>query len=202
MDKIVRIIQVVLLLIIFFVSISYFSIKGFEKDYHKRNIIEKLAVKGNELPRLMKAWYITTFVRPAQAIEISHLGDLRKIGDFDDDSQVSDSIFLLYYQYLGDKKGKVFLRNIKTGEEKYSWDIPMELIMDDLIEIDKEIQGDFYSGKVPINLTKKVKKNYASIDATQPTMLDDYSLSSGDRRSTVSISRWQRISIPAHDNYV
>ncbi|MCA0931075.1 arylsulfotransferase family protein [Lutimonas saemankumensis] len=176
MDRIIRILRVLLLLILFFIGISYFSIKGFEKQYHNRNILEKTAVKANELPRLMKSWYISTFVRPEQAIEIDKREDLRQIGKFSDNSKVSDSLFFLFYKYLGDKSGKVYLQNIKNGEIKYSWDIPMELIMNDLINIDNEIQNKFYNGSFPLNFTKKVKKNYASIDATQPTIVDDFSL--------------------------
>ena len=176
MNKIIKIVRIVLISIFLFWGVSYISINGYKKEIKQRNFIEKMATNAFELPAILKYWAKTNFKKPQQAIDLELTGDLYEIGKFPSNSKVNDSIYLLYYKYLGEDKGKVFLQNVKNGDVAFSWDIPLSEIMNDLKGIDKDLITKYYNDELSINLTTRVRKNFPSIQISAPIISKDSSL--------------------------
>ncbi len=163
-----------------FLIMSYVSKEAFEKKFNneRRNFVETIIVSASGVPSTLKSWYESNFKKPPLSIDITnHIGkDLYEIGKIPGDVNISDSLYILYYQYLGDDKGTVYLKNLKNGSVTYSWDIPLKTILDDLKEIDRSLVGHYKDESLPINLTMKVAKNYNSIGISQSMIVEKQSL--------------------------
>ena len=176
MDKFIKVLRVILILIFLSWGISWLSVKAHHKDIRKRNSIENIIIEAGNLPGTIKKWYKAKYKEPEQSIDITLSENLYKIGNFPSNSKVNDSIYLLYYKYLGKEKGKVYLQNIKNGDIAFSWDIPLREIMNDLKKIDKNLNYLYYTDSLPINMSLKIKKNIPSIPIYAPLITDDFSL--------------------------
>jgi len=132
MDKFIKALRYVLILIFIVWIISWLSINGHHKQARDRNFFNNLVIDAGNLPSQIKQ-YIITFNKPHQAVNINDKS-LVKIGEFVSDSVINDSLYLLYYKYLGASKGKVILQNIKNGDTVFTWDIPLNTIMNDQIK--------------------------------------------------------------------
>jgi len=176
MNKLIKIIRIVIIAIFLFWGTSYISIKGYKKEVKHRSFLEKTAIEAYELPAVLKYWVKTNFMKPEQAIDVEKEQNLYQIGKFPENSKVDNTLYLLYYKYLGEDKGKVFLQNIKNGDIAFSWDIPLNKIMDDLKEIDKDLIAKYYNDELSLNLTTRVRKNLPSIQISAPIMAKDSTL--------------------------
>ena len=176
MDKFIKILRIILVLIFLSWGISWISVRGHYKELKDRNIVESLVVEAGNLPSVLKQWFIANYKKPEQAIEIKRIKDLYRIGEFPKNSTISDSIHLLYYKYLGGDKGKVYLQNIKNGDIAYSWDIPLSKIMDDQKKIEKNLKEKYYKDSIPVLLSAEIRKNIAALEICAPIISKDSSL--------------------------
>ena len=176
MDNIIKVIRIILVLIFLFLGVSYITYIGTNKELKNRNFIEDITVNSSQIPSILKEWIRVNFIRQEQAIEVQKTSDLYRIGEFPEKVNINDSIYLLYYKYLGDENGKVYLQNIKNGNIAFTWDIPLDKIMDDLIGVNKGLKDDYFNDKLAINVSTLVKNNLRSIAISAPIISNDSSL--------------------------
>ncbi len=184
-DKFIKGLRIILILIFFVWGVSWISVKAHHKELKDRNFIEKLVVDAGNYPPLIRQWFNERFNKTVKAHKIALDENTYRIGEFPKDSKINDSLFLLYYNYLGDNKGKVFLKNIKSGETAYSWNIPLERIIEDLNKLSSGLSEKYFNDSLSVNLSLKIKKNIPSIHITAPIITNDTSLifSSGNTPS-------------------
>lgn len=180
MNKIVGKLRWIIAFFAVFLIMSYVSKEAFEKKFNneRRNFVESIIVSASGVPSTLKSWYESSFKRPPLSIDITnHLGeDLYQLGKIPSEVNILDSLYILYYQYEGDDKGTVYLKNVKNGNVSHSWDIPLKTILEDLREIDKSLITKYKDKSLPINLTMKVAKNYNSIGIKQSLIVENQSL--------------------------
>ena len=127
----------------------------------------------NETPHIIKEWLFSPEI---QSASIKNTEGVSQIGKLSDVNGLSDSLYMLHYNYLGESNGKVFLQNIKTGDVAYNWDIPLQEIMNDLDTIKKDLQEKYIQGQVPLLLLYKIANNISAISINSPIMFKDSSL--------------------------
>ena len=180
MNKIVGKLRWITGFIVFFILMSYVSKEAFEKKFNneRRNFVESLIVSVSGVPSTLKSWYESNFKRPPLSIDITnHMGEnLFEIGKIPEQMNVLDSLYILYYQYHGEDKGTVYLKNVKNGSLAHSWDIPLKTVLEDLTNIDRELIGKYKEESLPVNLTMKVAKNFNSIGISQSLIVENQSL--------------------------
>lgn len=194
-DKFIKTLRVILVLIFLVWGVSWISVKAHRKELKERNLIENTIVEVGNLPGIIKLWFTEKFVKQKRAIKIILTNDTYRIGEFPENSIINDSLFLLYYNYLGNNRGKVYLRSIKNGDLVYSWDIPLEKIMQDLKGLEKNLSDKYFNDSLSVNLSLKVNKNIPSISIRSPIITNDSSLifSSGDPSYMYKIDKKSRL---------
>ena len=172
-DRIIKIVRTLLLLFFYSWALIWFSINAYKKEARKRNKGDKLAIQMNETPHIIKEWLFSPEI---QSASIKNTEGVSQIGKLSDVNGLSDSLYMLHYNYLGESNGKVFLQNIKTGDVAYNWDIPLQEIMNDLDTIKKDLQEKYIQGQVPLLLLYKIANNISAISINSPIMFKDSSL--------------------------
>ena len=175
-DFFIKIVRFIIILIFLFGFVSYLGIKAFQKEERDRSFLDNLSIKSYELPKLLKTYLKVNFKKHEQAIEINDTLNLYAIGNLPKNSSINDSLSMLYYKFLGNEKGKIYMQGIKNGDVYYSWDIPLNVIMSDLNKIRDELNLDYFNKERPINLSTRIKRNYRSIQISAPVMFKDSSI--------------------------
>ena len=175
-DKFIKGLRIVMILIFFAWGVSWISVKAHHKELRKRNFIENMVVEAGNLPAIIRQWFKAINGNPEISKKIKISKELYKIGEFPKKSVINDSLYLLYYKYIGNNNGKVYLQNIKHGDTAFTWDIPFIEIMDDLNRIDKYLKNQYLTDSLPLNLSLKIKKNITSIAIRSPIISNDSSL--------------------------
>lgn len=176
MDNLIKIFRIILILFFLFLGITYFGIAGYKNEIKERNIVQNMAVNTFETSLIVLNWIKGRYRHHLLSIKIEKTEDLYKIGGFPINSSINDSLYLLYYKYLGDENGKVYLQNIKNGDIAFSWDIPLSKIMDDLKKIDENLKDKYFKDSLSIYLTSQIKKNFHSMLISSPIISNDSSL--------------------------
>ncbi len=176
MEKFIKILRLILILVFLAWGISWISVKAHHKELRDRNMIENFVLDAGNLPHILKQWFIVTFISEEQSLKINKEKGLFEIGKLPKELYIDDSLFILYYQFLGGNKGQIILQNIAHGNIEYFWKVPLNVIMSDLKKINVKLINLYLSDSLPINLSSKVKKNITSIRIKAPLMLSDSSL--------------------------
>src|SRR5210317_1662354 len=115
MNKIVGKLRWIIAFLAGFLIMSYVSKEAFEKKFNndRRNFVERVIVSASGVPSTLKSWYDSNFKQPPLSTDITnHLGeDLYELGKIPSEVNILDSLYILYYQYQGDDKGTVYLKN-------------------------------------------------------------------------------------------
>lgn len=172
-DKFIKVIRYLLVTFFIIWGVAWLSIRGFKRNDVNRNFVEKTFILMHDTPDMIKEWFKSS---EHQMKIISRDEMTEQIGKLTKFDKVNDSLYLLYYNYMGDEKGKIFFQSIKSGEILYSWNLPMDEIMQDLIEIDKKFNEKYYSQEINLRFSDRVSKNIPAIQISAPIMFKDSSI--------------------------
>ena len=175
-DRVVRVLQVVLIICFWSWGLIWLSIRAEQKSKLDRNVVDRTVVFLSDVPERLKAWYsVASTNREPQQILLDPELEIQQLGQLKDCSSLNDHLYLLHYRYLGQHTGKVLLQNIKTGEVAKSWDIPLKRIFRDLQKLKKEFIAGLADGKMPFYL-RPAARNIPAIQVLAPIMAEDSSL--------------------------
>lgn len=174
MNSFIKILRIILVLFFFTWLIIWFSIGAGKKDKRERNSIEKTVVSFYEMPGTIRKYLFAK----EEHLEKKISTDINayQIGSLKDEENISENYYLLYYCYIGNDKGKVYLQGIKDGTIAYEWNIPLLEIHKDLTKISNNFAEMYAYGQISIDLSEKQARNTSAMRIQAPLMLDDSSL--------------------------
>lgn len=169
MDKFIKILRIVLILFIAAWILMWYARRAEILSMRDRNFVESTVISLCKVPGIVEDYFLG---KDPYKRSLKQSKELYELGKLPADSYMDDSYHLLYYSYLGGKKGKVFLRNIKNGEVAFSWKIPLDRIMEDTEGLDKKLSTKYMNGLDLIGF----KNKFPGIKIWSPIMTKDSSL--------------------------
>lgn len=174
-DKVVKAMQIVLL--IFFAAwfVSWFSIKAERRGEFDRNIAERTVVALRDAPRTVEEFLrLAAGGKEHQEIVLDKETDALALGSLNEIEAVPENLYLLHYRFEGGNSGTVFLQNIKNGEVAKSWTIPLSEVFQDLQETKLQIRNYRKENKSSLSLDEhRVANTLAAIQINSPWMMDN-----------------------------
>ncbi len=170
MDRVVRVLRVVLVLLFMLWGAIFFSIRAERKKASDRTRVDKALVFMYKTPFVIERWLLH---REHQKIETEMAEDIRPIGQVDG---ADSALYLLHYLYQGGDRGQVRLQQVNGGTIAMKWDIPLPMMMVDLDSIRRFLDGNFPEDWGAMYAYEHISKSIASIQVNAPLMTPDSGL--------------------------
>jgi hypothetical protein len=177
-DRLMRYVLVFLVLFFWSWGLTWYSIRAEKRPETQRNFVQRGMVFLCAVPRIVIDWFDITFVdqREHQEKLLDLQDNVCELGALQDCTSLNDNLYLLHYRFEGKHKGKVLLKNIKTGEVAKRWDIPLQEIFCDKKRVKSELTSGCRNGLIPLDGVIRLANSIPAMQICAPLMGDDFSL--------------------------